>query len=122
MVTRVSYTSGPRLWQGNFTQGTHSGLTFNFNAGDVYKEDQIVTIGAGSVALSASSNNIVYVDLNSTPSIATSTISSPPTQTQAIYLYYVTTVGSDITDVLDLRNWTMGRTSNTNLAAPSPLP
>ena len=79
--------------------GTTSGLTFALLAGAYWDGQTIVSVNAGTVALSPSSTNLVYVD----PADATvkKTVTAIPAG--AVPLYTVTTGATSITGVVNTR-------------------
>jgi len=90
--------------------GTTTGLTFGYQAGRVLKAGTLTAVSAGTLALPASSESLVYVDFSATPPIVDDALTGVPALETSIVLFRVTTDGTSITEVIDLRNWTMGRT------------
>ena len=112
MVTKVSDTVGPTLYLEAFEQdtGTTTGLTFGYKTGDVLKNTVLTTIAAGTVTLSATSNNVVYIDFTNTPPTVEAAVLGTQDPLTSIVLFQVNTDIGTISRVIDLRNWTMGRT------------
>jgi hypothetical protein len=111
MVTKVGNTTGPDDFSEPFSEdtGVTSGLTWGYTGGAVLKEGVLTTITDGSLLLSASSTNIIYIDYAGTPALATRTIGNKPSQTNSVFLWVITTGPGSITDRLDLRNWTTSK-------------
>ena len=101
----------PPSWSEAFEQDTSTtaGLTFGYKAGQALKAGTITDIALGTIALTANAINIVYIDYTSTPAIAVAVSTSKPVQEDVLFLFVVTTNGSGITDVIDLRNWTSAK-------------
>lgn len=113
MTSKISDTVGPVAFVDFFGQDldTTTGLTFGFKSGFVRNGTTPTSVSAGTVSLSASSNNRVYLDLLATPpDIKNANTGSLPIQGSSVFLFAVDTDSSNITSVTDLRNWTTGIT------------
>ncbi|RNC77157.1 hypothetical protein DA717_11840 [Piscirickettsiaceae bacterium NZ-RLO2] len=89
----------------NFGQDatTTTGLIFGYLQGSVTQNNESITVPAGTVTLTASTTNIVYVDLTDTTVKATD--ASLPDNANDVELYEITTDDSQITSILDKRTW-----------------
>ncbi|QGP52534.1 hypothetical protein PsalN5692_04043 (plasmid) [Piscirickettsia salmonis] len=89
----------------NFGQDatTTTSLIFGYLQGSVTQNNESITVPAGTVALTASTTNIVYVDLTDTTVKATA--SELPDNANDVELYEITTDDSQITNIVDKRTW-----------------
>lgn len=87
----------------NFAQDfdTTTGLTFGYKAGKLRREQSIVSIVAGTIGLTASSTNQVYLDITDGAEVIATTTAAIPEP--AVPLFEITTDGTGITLVTDLR-------------------
>ncbi|OAJ33082.1 pyocin knob domain-containing protein [Piscirickettsia salmonis] len=89
----------------NFGQDatTTTGLIFGYLQGSVTQNNESITVPAGTVTLTASTTNIVYVDLTDTTVKATD--ASLPDNANDVELYEITTDASQIKNIVDKRTW-----------------
>lgn len=104
MVTKVSDLVIDGAIESQFAQdhATTTGLTYGYKAG-IYNDGQTYTrIPAGTIALTASVVNDIYIDYSGTPVVARATVGATPT-VDMVLIAQVTTGVSTITTVDDYR-------------------
>lgn len=107
MVTKIKNLGDAMEFSSNFEQDgdTTTGLNIGLRAGSVIKTDGTLhEFAAGTILCTANSTQFLYVDMAAT----TPTLNLETTITSGNYvvLYRITTSGTAITNVEDLRSWT----------------
>lgn len=88
----------PSVFEGYFAEGTHAGLVFEINAGQVTLNNEFTAVAGYSLLLPDS--NISYIGVDLTGAFVVNNIGFTD---EMIPLYEVTTDATDITDVVDRR-------------------
>lgn len=120
MTTRATENVGLVEYNGfEYDPNTTTGLTFGYSSGDFFFGG-MNNIPAGTVVLSASSTNLVYIDFASGIQISATTTGNLPSRAASVLLYVVETDASGITSIGDYRNWLTGSTIDEGAVQPVP--